>query len=40
MLLVETDTHERLRMTEALEEAGLEVLGVAIDRRSRALARR
>jgi len=28
MLLVETDTHERLRMTEALEEAGLEVLGV------------
>ena len=28
MLLVETDTHQRLRMTEALEEAGLEVLGV------------
>ena len=28
MLLVETDTHQRLLMTEALEEAGLEVLGV------------
>ena len=29
MLLLESDTEERLRLTEALEDAGLPVLGVS-----------
>jgi DNA-binding response OmpR family regulator len=29
MLLLESDAHERIRLTEALEEAGLPVLGVS-----------
>jgi DNA-binding response OmpR family regulator len=29
MLLLESDTHERRRLTEALQEAGLPVLGVS-----------